>query len=257
MLMERRGSVLRSRMARWVCAALVAGATWFSSWAGTTDVAAEQVRQKFKDRIHVVQPKPVLQGGRFELQPRFGMSVNDAINRSVKLGANGNFHIGESFFVGGLFEWYNFGGGLGGPTDVFEETRNQTGTAADAAVINWLGGLELGYAPIVGKLALFDSSIFFYDVAFSVGGVWIDAESISITSPQGKPGATIGLTSRIFLNSWFALNCEIRDTLFMADLEGAPGTLTNVVTAGFGVSIYIPTAFEYSQKKTDLSGDET
>ncbi len=216
----------------------------------------ERVRKKFKDKIHVVQPKPVLQKGRFELQPKFGMSLNDAINRSVMLGISANYHIIESLYIGGLFEWYDFGGALGGETNTFEIVSTQTRTDADAAVINYMGGLELGYVPIYGKFAFLNSGIVFYDVSVTAGGAYIAAESVLIPSAQNTFGGLVGINARAFLTKWMALNLFVRDTIFMADLAGANGSLTNVVMTGLGVSFYLPTTFEYSEKVVEAGGGE-
>lgn len=207
----------------------------------------ETTRKEFDDTIHVIQRKPVLQKGRFDLVPRFGVSVNDSLYRHYKVGVNGNYHFSESVYLGGLFEWYNFGDTLGGPTGAFEETQNETGTAADAAVVNWLGGLELGYKPIIGKFAFADSFIVYYDIGITAGGTYIDAESVALPSAEGKFGGTISAVNRIFFNDWFALNLEVRDVIFSADLRGETGALTNIVTVAAGASLYLPTSFEYSE----------
>ena len=209
--------------------------------------AQETTRKEFDDTIHVIQRKPVLQKGRFDLVPRFGISVNDSLYRHFKFGVNGNYHFSENVYLGGLFEWYNFGDALGGPTGAFEETQNETGTAADAAVINWLGGLELGYKPIVGKFAFADSFIVYYDIGLTAGGTYINAESVALPTAEGKFGGTVSAVNRIFFNDWFALNLEVRDVIYSADLRGEQGALTNVVTVAAGVSLYLPTTFEYSE----------
>lgn len=208
----------------------------------------ERVRKKFDDKIHVVQPKPVLQKGRFELQPKFGFSLNDAINRSFMLGVNANYHITEPLYVGGLFEWYDYGGALGGETNTFELVSNQTGTDADAAKINYMAGLEVGYVPIYGKFAIFNSGIVYYDIAVTLGGAFISAESVLLPSAQNTGGGLIGISGRAFLTRWLAVNVFLRDTIFMADLQGASGSLTNIVMTGLGVSFYLPTDFERSEK---------
>lgn len=210
-------------------------------------LAQEATRQEFDDTIHVIQRKPVLQKGRFDFVPRFGVSVNDSLYRHYKLGVNGNYHFAESVYLGGLFEWYNFGDALGGPTDAYEESANETNTTADAAVINWLGGLELGYKPIVGKFAFADSFIVYYDVGVTAGGAFINAESVALSAASGKIGGTVSAVSRVFFNDWFALNLEVRDVIFSADLRGEQGALTNVVTVAAGASLYLPTTFEYSE----------
>ncbi|MFU8805962.1 MAG: hypothetical protein ACNA8W_19275, partial [Bradymonadaceae bacterium] len=61
---------------------------------------AQETRQQFSDTIHVVQKKPVLQKGRLDLVPRFGVSINDSIHRSYKLGVNANYHFAERLYAG-------------------------------------------------------------------------------------------------------------------------------------------------------------
>ncbi|MBA2662939.1 MAG: outer membrane beta-barrel domain-containing protein [Bradymonadaceae bacterium] len=208
---------------------------------------AQQKRTKFSDTIHVVQRKPVLQKGRFDLAPRFGMSLNDSIYRSFKVGTNANYHFTERFYVGGLFEWYNFGGVLGSPTTAYQDIATQTNTRADSAVLNWVGGLELGFAPIVGKFSLFNSAILYYDVSFTAGGIWTDSASIALPSAKGGPGGTVSISNRIFLNRWMAFNFEVRDNIYMATLKGLPdSTLTHAASASLGISLFLPTAFQYS-----------
>ncbi|AWV90009.1 outer membrane beta-barrel domain-containing protein [Bradymonas sediminis] len=217
----------------------------------TPAFANDTDKEDFEDTIHVVQRKPVLQKGRFDLTPRFGMSVNDSMYRHFKVGANANYHFTESFYVGALFDWYNFGETLGGPTGAFKASQNATGSISDAAVVNWSGGLELGYVPLVGKFAFAESFIIYYDFAISAGAEYIDSQSIALPASSGGPGGTVALTTRVFFNDWLALNLEVRDLIFSADLKGQQGALTNIVTVAAGLSFYLPTAFEYSQPEED------
>lgn len=207
--------------------------------------AQEIQRQDDKDTIHVIQRKPVLQDGRLDLVPRFGMSVNDSMYRQFKVGLNANYHLTESLYLGGLFEWFDFGDVLGGPTAAFKSAQNATRATTDAAVVNWAGGLELGYMPIVGKFAFADSFIIFYDMGITVGGVYLNAESIALPATQDLIGGTASLVTRVFFNDWLALNLEVRDMIFSADLRGQQGALVNLVTVAAGFSFYFPTAFEY------------
>lgn len=218
----------------------------------SVDASAQQVRGKFKDTIHVVQPKPVLQKGRFELAPRFGASINDDVYRSFKLGTNLNYHITETIYVGGMFDWFDFGDALGGPTASYEAIVNQTGASADSPVVQYAGGLEVGFVPFMGKLSFFNSAVVYYDFAVTLGGAWISASSISISGAQGKPGGTVSLTGRFFTNKWIAFTMEVRDLIFLQDLEGASGSLANVLTFSGGFSFYLPTTFEYTQKFVDM-----
>lgn len=214
----------------------------------------ETIKRNFKDKIHVVQPKPVLQKGRFEFAPRLGMTVNDSVVRNYRVGLNANFHLLEPLYIGLTGDWYNFGGALGGPTNVFEQVQNQTGTVPESAVVNWFGGLELGFVPFWGKFSIFNRSIAFYDFAVTVGGGAINAESLAIPSAYTTGAGTVSLSGRIFLNKWIALSLEVRDLIFLATLDGASGALTNVASVGLGMSFFLPTNFEYSEKIIEVPG---
>jgi outer membrane beta-barrel protein len=231
-----------------------ATATPSDSFAQDKSGQKETLKRKFKDKIHVVQPKPVLQKMRFELAPRLGMTVNDSVVRNYRVGLNANFHIMEALYLGLTFDWYDFGGALGGPTDTFEQVQNQTGTVPESAVLNWFAGLEIGYVPFWGKFAIFNRSIAFYDFAITVGGGAVNGESLAIPSPYTTGGGTLSLQGRIFMNKWIAMTLEVRDVIFLAELDGASGALSNVASMGLGVSFFLPTKFKYSDKIVEVPG---
>lgn len=206
----------------------------------------EKERKHFEDTIHVIQKKPVLEKNRLEVTPRFGMSINDPIYRSFAVGSNANFHLSERFYIGGLFEWFDFGDAIGGTTKTFDRAVDETRTQADAPVLNWFGALEAGYTPIYGKFTLFNISILYYNIGATLGAGYLDAESLT-TASAGGFGATGSIVGRLFLNDWMAFDLEVRDHLFQANLQGGEETpISNIVTAAAGFSFYIPPTFEYS-----------
>ena len=233
----------------------IIGALLLMCAVASTASAQQQVRKKFKkDRIHVLQPKPVLQKKRFELVPRFGLTFNDSVNRNFKVGVNANFHIAEPFYVGGIFEWYNLGT-LGGATNTFKEATSRTGTNVDSAVINYYGGLELGFVPVWGKFSLVNNWVVFYDIAVTAGGLFINAQSLQLPTEKSTGGGTISIAGRMFLNKWIAFNVELRDVLFLADISSGGETVssfTNVASIGFGFSFYLPTGFEYTERVIEV-----
>jgi outer membrane beta-barrel protein len=216
------------------------------------DAQAQQVRKKFKDKIHVIQKKPVLQKKRFDLAPRFGMSINDSVYQSFKVGAAGTFHITERVGISGSFDWYDFGSVLGGATSAYEESYERARVAADTPIIDWTGGLEITFVPIFGKFAIFNSGLVFYDVTLHGGAAAVNAESLQLPTPGIKVGGMIGITNHIFLSRWLSLNFDITDTIFSATLQGAPdGALSHVVTFSGGLGIYLPTDFKYEGAEED------
>ena len=206
-----------------------------------SDAQAQQVRRKFKDKIHVIQPKPVLQKGRLDISPRLGYTINDSLASTPKAGVGVAYHFSERLFVGGMFDWYQFGSTLSGATDAYNESFSQTQTAPDTAVPNYMGGIELGWVPAFGKFALFDSGIVFYDLTLSIGGGWMDAQSIQITNGSGGPALTLALTSHIFINDWLSFNVGLRDVSYQTTLNGvADKVLAHTVTVDLGFGLYFP-----------------
>ncbi len=222
-----------------------------AAWTVPAHASAQEDSEEFQDEVHVVQKKPVLVGQRLELAPRFGVSVNDSVYRSFKVGGNLDYHITERLHVGGLFEWYNFGGALGGRTRVFDNTFEVSRTAADAPVVSWAGALEGGFAPIYGKFALFNRTIVHYDFGATLGAGVVNSESLVDPESGVRFGVTGSLYSHLYLNDWLALNVRVRDFLFQSQLAGGTRgesvqTFSNLVTVSMGVSLYVPTSFEYA-----------
>lgn len=223
-----------------------ASAVVMASMAFMTTAVAQTSAADYGDSIHVVQPKPVLQKGRFAVTPRVGMTVNDALYRNFKVGASANYHLTERFYLGGLFQWYNFGDLIGGETEVSRTVNAETGAAVDAPYLNWAAGAEVGFVPLYGKFALLNRGILFYDVSLTAGGVFAEAASLNSAAGAGGPGGTVSLSTRLFLNDWMAVNLELRDIIYTQS-----GNLSHSVTLGAGMSFYLPTAFEYSERTLD------
>jgi outer membrane beta-barrel protein len=235
---------LRKQRVMSICAALTAllvGAVVFAP----SEASAQRVRRKYKDKIHVKQPKPVLQKERFEFTPRFGIGVNDPVQSRFSLGGSINYHISERVFAGAIFNWYDFGGVLGGPTDLYDDVYNETRTAIDAALISMFGGAEVGFVPVFGKFALFNSGIIYYDLSVTLGAGYVSSKSIALTQPSGTVGVTWSAVSRVFLAEWLALNVEFRNVMFGARLQNADSAFTNSMSVAAGLSFYLPTSFEY------------
>lgn len=208
--------------------------------------AAQDTPEDYGDTVHVIQPKPVLQQGRFNLTPRLGMTVNDPLYRNFSVAAHANFHITERLYVGGLFQWYDFGGVIGGPTETQRQLNAETNAQADGPFLNWAAGGEVGFVPLFGKFALFNRGIIFYDVSLTAGGGWADSSRISNPTEQvGGGAATMSLAARAFLNEWMAVSLELRDVIY--NLFDGTRPTSHAVSVGLGMSFYFPMTFEYSE----------
>lgn len=225
----------------------VLGATATTVWAQDDDRA----QADYSDAIHVIQPKPVLQKKRFSLSPRLGMTVNDAVYRNFMVGANANYHLTERLYLGGIFQWFNFGDFLGGPTQAYRDVNSQTQALVDAPYLNWAAGAELGFVPLFGKFALFNRTVIFYDISLTAGATYADAATVGNPTSQSGVGGTASLSSRFFVNRWMALNLEVRDVVYFARVRNvADKVMSHSVTLGLGMSFYFPLGFEYSDDRS-------
>ena len=222
-------------------AVMMVGATW------AMPAEAQDSPADYGDSVHVVQPKPVLQSSRVSVTPRFGMTVNDSLYRNFQGGGSLSFHPGERFRLSGVFQWYDFGSALGGPTSAFREINSETGAAADSPYLNWAGGAEVGVSPLLGKLALFNRGVMFYDVTVSAGAMMTESSSIRRGDADTGMAGTLALSTRLFLNDWSALDLELRDVIFNGSYAGGDTSLSHSVTLSLGLSFYLPMGFEYSE----------
>lgn len=217
------------------------------SSVGLASVASAQTAVgEYGDAIHVVQPKPVLQKGRFSLTPRVGMTVNDAVHRNFKFGATANYHFTERLYAGALLQWYNFGDLIGGETQASRSVNAETGARVDAPYLNWAAGAEIGFVPLYGKFSLLNRGVIFYDVSVTAGGVFVESSSLMSAGNNAGPGGTLSISSRFFLNDWMAVNVELRDVLYLQN-----SALSHSVTLSGGLSLYLPMSFEYSERTLD------
>ena len=214
-------------------------------------------KQEFKDDISVVQRKPFLRKGRVELTPTFGSTVNDSLIRKFDVGGQLTYHISESFWIGGTFSWYDLGE-LGGVTDDYFEVLERASATPDVVEMSWHGGVEFGYVPLFGKFALFNSAIIYYDLSLVVGGGYATYTSNATArdnpdNPEaGAPAWSVGVQQRTFLTDWLALQLQISDTMFLADLlsgDSSSSSLTHIVSIGAGASIFIPFSFDYTTER--------
>ncbi len=212
-----------------------------------TAAQAQESPADHGDTIHVIQPKPVLQQSRVSLTPRFGMTINDSLHRNFQAGGSLSYHLGERLRISGLVQWFDFGSALGGNTSTFRELNAETGAAADSPYLNWAVGGELGVSPLIGKLALFNRGVMFYDVTVSAGAMMTDSSSIRRGASETGMAGTLALSTRLFLNDWSALDLELRDVLFNGTYQGGDTSLSHSVTLSLGVSFYLPMGFDYSE----------
>ncbi len=226
--------------------------------------AARQIREP----LYAVQQIYVLRVRRFELQPYWGLTLNDQFVSHPGPGLSINYWITNVLAVGVNGNYFE-------PFNTDSEFNFQTRRAARVSVplteYQWGANLNFTYAPVMGKFAGFGDFIFQYD-AYVVGGVGaLSTRPIPVVDPDNrdfdfepKLAFNAGIGVHVFFNRWFAATLEVRDYIFNDQLEATttqageeanPDTwlgekkLTNAVQAQLGVSIFIPFSFDYRLPK--------
>jgi outer membrane beta-barrel protein len=210
--------------------------------------------------VVVVPRKAFLKGGRFELAPFTGVTLNDNLIRHYAFGADINFFLSDVMWLG-----------LQGQYFVKQYTVTAENVGLDFNRIPTLnkylygGGLNFGYAPVYGKFAWFNKQIMHWEI-YGTGGFGVmfsevlprDSRNAAWKNTLLSPSFSIG--SRFFLFNWLTVNFALRDYIVLDKYEAASRTTAdtldqakaaadskwvNNVMAYFGVGFYLPTKFAY------------
>jgi outer membrane beta-barrel protein len=225
--------------------------------------------------ITVVQRQRMLKKKRFELQPQFGITVNDPYVRHYTVGVQADYWLTNRLALGLV------GTGLiGAKTPRYENIRRQEGLLLTANQVLWQANLNLTYNFMYGKIAIFNRALLHWEAGASIGGGVMQTRVIPRYEALHQPfsnftgGGVVGFHSRTYLPrvNWLAFDLGVRYWLFadrlepdqrgpdtgaggvdLPDLDSADGAknastpaLAHNVTFFLGVSFFFPTSFEYT-----------
>jgi len=220
--------------------------------------------------VYAVQQIYALRRGRFELMPYWSFSLNDQFVQHPGFGLGVNYYLTNVLAIGlnGTFHQP-----FNNDSDFNFENRRATRLAVPLNEYQAAGTVNFTYVPMYGKFSGFNKFIFHYD-GYIVGGVGaLRTRPIAVIDPDNRKfdydfrlAFSLGIGLRIFLNRWFAVTGEIRDYIYIEQLENQnvaptqaqqrdPNTwfgdkpLTNNVQAQVGISIFLPFSWEYRLPK--------
>lgn len=198
---------------------------------------ANSTGRTLQERIRAVSRRWFLKRQRFEVEPQFGFTANDALNRAWSFGLRGSYHFNEEFAVEA--------GGGGGFNQELQDIRVLTADVALPKGVQQLGYADGGitFSPFYGKLALMAEQVAHFDGFISTGlGVVID----NSPSPV-HPAFELGVGSRLFLSRWLTLRGDLRNYTYPVDTAGRI-TFQNSLIISLGVGIHFPLEFDYSSE---------
>jgi outer membrane beta-barrel protein len=226
-------------------------------------------------QMYAVQQIYALRYHRFEVNPYFGLTMNDQFVSHPSPGLALNFYITNVLAVGVNGNFYQ---GLNSVSGFNLQTSRAARVGEPITEYQWNANANLTYVPAYGKFAGFGDFIFHYDI-FVLGGVGaISTRPIAVIDPDNrtftfkpKVDVHIGGGLRIFFNRWLAATLEVSDYIFFDKLENPqiattvaaaqnandpntpwldPGNyVTNNVQVQLGLSVFLPFTWEYRLPK--------
>ena len=207
-----------------------------------------------RERVRPVSGHLFLKRGRFELSPGAALSLRDAFFTKVVFNVSLTYHLSDTWGIG-LHAGYS-AHLISGAAQIC--TTGTTGTTARSCrsptwaevdgrapgKISLLGGLDLQWAPIYGKIALMAQTFAHFDMYGIVGPTFVQ-----YSGPGGSGTATstiggnVGIGMRFVLNRFVMLRTELRDLIYNETVVGG-SSLRNQFFFELGVSVFLPTNFE-------------
>jgi outer membrane beta-barrel protein len=240
-----------------------------------------EAKKTVNAEVYAVQQQYVIKAQRFEIQPYFAVTLNDQFVTHDAPGLALNYYITQVLAVGVNGAWY---GSLNADSDFNFQNRRAARIAVPLNDYQLSGDLNFTYVPMYGKFAGFGDFIFHYD-AYIDGGVGvIRTKPIPVIDPDNRSftwntlvNFDVGIGLRIFFNRWLAAVLEVRDIMYFEKIENIKVAAGQAVTAGqggyansplnpatwydpnthftndvqlqVGLSLFLPTSFEYTLPK--------
>jgi outer membrane beta-barrel protein len=223
-----------------------------------------------KADVYAVQQIFFLRRGRFEVNPYWSFSLNDQFVGHPGPGLAINYYLTNVLAIGVNGTFYQ---PFNSDSDFNFQNRRATRLAVPLNEYQAGGTANFTYVPMYGKFQGFSQFIFHYD-GYIVGGVGaLRTRPIAVIDPDNRKfdydwrlAMSLGIGLRIALNRWFAVTGEVRDYIYIEQLENTQVAatqqqqrdsstwfgekpLTNNVQAQIGISIFLPFSWEYRLPK--------
>jgi len=220
-----------------------------------------------REEIFAVQQIYALRINRVELSPSYVQTLNDPFVSHPAVALGLNYWWTNVLAIGVNFLWYE---GLEAESDLNFFIRRSTRLAVPVSAYQFGAHLNFTYVPIYGKFSMFNEFIFQWD-AYIVGGVGImRTRPVPVVDPEVRNfdydirvAFNLGIGIRVFVSRWLAVFGEIRNYMYLEQLEALDVALgddrllqetwtqdnpafTSNVSVHVGLTFFLPFDFEYS-----------
>lgn len=204
-----------------------------------TEPEPEAPKSDLDALVRVVQQRPILKSGRFELLAGAGLVVNDDMYDHWLATATGRMHISEWISIGATYAKY-----FSDESDLQATVMRDFEVFPELSAYQWYAGADVTLVAIDGKFVFFDDAISYWDLYLSLGG----GVTKTSRSDDPKPTGMIGVGLRMFITDWLTLTVELRDHLFVEKFN-AGNELVNNLVGQAGLTLFIPFGFSYEYAK--------
>lgn len=226
--------------------------------------AAADAAAQTEETVFVVQGKPYLVAGSFEVAPQLVQSMNDQFTSHTGFMASAIYHLKENVafeLTGGVFGTWDVGGPrLGGrDTDLTVELREKEALAPERVKLYqfpWLIAADAQWSPMYGKVSVQDIVLGQFNLYLSVGagvlGLQLETQAqngntktyVALPQPSLAASTSFGGGLRFYFTDWLGVRFEVRDYVIplavrqeeVDDADGPSFDVTNLVLGQFGVS---------------------
>ncbi len=194
--------------------------------AETTNPAGQDA--KLADRVKSVQPESFRLAHRLSFTLDGTASFNDAFFQKWGGGGQIAFAISDPFSLVAHFDYYG-----DQETDNVVTAKEVLSSQFYATRMRYLGGLDLAWTPMYGKLAV-ANSILHFDLYVLAG---LDGAG----GEQGLlPAGDVGVGERLFFTDWFSAGIEARYVFYVDHATGEPGMLERPLLASAVATFWLP-----------------
>jgi outer membrane beta-barrel protein len=213
-----------------------------------------------RERVRPVSGHVFLKKGRFEFSPSATLSLRDAFFTKYIFGATLTYHpmetLGVSLRAGyainavaGAAQICTFSDGTDGSTRGCSSPSKEELDGDAPGQLKLLGGVDVQWAPIYGKLSLLAEKFVHFDMYGVLGASVVQYRGPDKDDPTNllakdylTPGGNVGVGLRFFFNRSVTLRAEVRDLIYVEKSRTADNYLRNQLLFELGVSFFFPSS---------------
>ena len=230
--------------------------------AGDVSEVDKDALGPLRERIRPVSGHMFLKKGRFEVSPSASITIRDAFFKKYLFGGTVTYFPMETLGVGlrggyalnsvaGSAQICTFTPGEGGDTRGCRAPSKGELDGYAPGQMTLMGGVDVQWAPIYGKLSLLAEKFVHFDMYGVVGASVVQYKGPATSLTDGSPvagsksyltgGGNVGVGLRFFFNRWMTLRTELRDLIYVEKgREPTPNYLRNQILFELGLSFFFP-----------------